>query len=697
MSFFKKPAAAGDAYARHRERMGKRSKKASTSGRDIGPLPPIRDPERRAEAFKSLAFMCLTYFRAQFTLAFSEDHLKYCRKIDATLNLGGTIAQGMPRGGGKTTIAEVGAIKGAVFGIRRFEFLIAADGDKAGDILTSIKVELETNDLLLDDFPEVCFPIRCLEGIAQRATGQLYQGERTDLKWHADHIVLPTIAGSPASGVIVKTKGITGGIRGAKHKLRDGTSLRPDFVLIDDPQTRESAMSDQQCKDRLAIITNDVLGLAGPDKAIAAVAAVTVIRPGDVADELLDQELHPEWQGDRAKLVYRWPEDTEHWEAYAEMRREDQRVYQGDDRARAFERCNAYYAEHRAAMDAGAVVAWPERFNSDELSAIQHAMNLRIDRGDDYVAAEMQNEPRVEESAESPLLTIEEVLVRANNRGRGEVPVGCEVITAFCDLQGECLIWLVAAFRPDFTPYILDVGTTPEQRVKHWTKATLTKKLADIVPVGGKEARWYGGLEAFGTQVLGRAWVRDDGMEMRIKRCLVDMSDGDTTNTVFKWAKETPFAAIVTPSQGVGVTADSVPISQYKRKERERIGEEWILGPNQRGLLFVRFDANYWKTQAENRIRTPKGDTGALTVFGKESDHRLLAAHFTSELRTRTTGRNRAVDVWKQKPSRPDNDLWDGAVGALVAASMEGVTLGVGKPAPPAKRKRRGNVDYGIA
>lgn len=26
-------------------------------------------------------------------------------------------------------------------------------------------------------------------------------------------------------------------------------------------------------------------------------------------------------------------------------------------------------------MDEGAVIAWPERFNHDELSAVQHAMN----------------------------------------------------------------------------------------------------------------------------------------------------------------------------------------------------------------------------------------------------------------------------------------------------------------------------------
>ncbi|MCA9184759.1 MAG: hypothetical protein R3E01_08995 [Pirellulaceae bacterium] len=37
-----------------------------------------------------------------------------------------------------------------------------------------------------------------------------------------------------------------------------------------------------------------------------------------------------------------------------------------------------FYAADQEAMDAGAEIAWPERFNHDELSAIQHAMNLRL-------------------------------------------------------------------------------------------------------------------------------------------------------------------------------------------------------------------------------------------------------------------------------------------------------------------------------
>ena len=45
------------------------------------------------------------------------------------------------------------------------------------DMLESIKMELDGNELLLEDYPEVVYPIQALDGIANRCNGQLYKGE----------------------------------------------------------------------------------------------------------------------------------------------------------------------------------------------------------------------------------------------------------------------------------------------------------------------------------------------------------------------------------------------------------------------------------------------------------------------------------------------------------------------------------------
>ncbi len=84
----------------------------------------------------------------------------------------------------------------ALIGATPFVCLIAASAERAQDLLENIKIWLETNPLLQEDFPEVTYPIQCLERITNRQKGQKYKGEPTRIDWASDKIVLPTIAGS---------------------------------------------------------------------------------------------------------------------------------------------------------------------------------------------------------------------------------------------------------------------------------------------------------------------------------------------------------------------------------------------------------------------------------------------------------------------------------------------------------------------
>ncbi len=59
------------------------------------------------------------------------------------------------------------------------------------------------------------------------------------------------------------------------------------------------------------------------------------------------------------------------WERYAEIRAEGMRGGDGGGAATEFYRQNQ-------ARWMKSIVAWQERFNYDELSAIQHAMNLKL-------------------------------------------------------------------------------------------------------------------------------------------------------------------------------------------------------------------------------------------------------------------------------------------------------------------------------
>lgn len=662
-------------YTAHREAARERNRLLSESGRDIGDLPPVVDPARRALTTGSFRAFCEHYFPQVFHLPWSPDHLKIIAKIEQAVLHGGLFAMAMPRGSGKTTIAECACLWALLIGAHQFICLIGSDEAHALDMLDSLKTELETNDLLLEDFPEAVHPIRCLDGIAHRANGQLFRGERTHIGWTAREIVLPTIPGSPASGAIVRVAGITGRVRGMKFKRPDGRSVRPSLVVIDDPQTDESARSPSQCQHREAILAGAILGLAGPGRKISGILPCTVIQPEDMADRILDRELHPQWQGERTRMVDAFPTNEKLWEEYARVRADGLRAERGLADATEF------YLEHRAALDAGARVAWPERFNPDEASAIQHAMNLRL-QDEHAFFAEYQNEPLPVEESDSDELTADQIARKLNGHGRAEIPAGCSRITAFIDVQQKALFYVVIAWEEDFTGYIVEYGTFPDQRRPYFTLRDLRVTLASATKGAGIEGAIHAGLATLTTDLLGRDWRRDDGGLLRIERCLVDANWGTSTEIVYQFCRQSPHATVLLPSHGRFVGASSIPFGDYKRKRGDRVGHNWRIPgvSGRRTVRHVLYDTNYWKSFIQARLAVPMGDPGCLSLHGHQAErHRLIAEHLTAEYRVRTEGRGRVVDEWKNRPEQPDNHWLDGVVGCAVAASIQGAVLPTGQ------------------
>ena len=232
----------GGAYEQHRKRTAAAQSEKSRAGRDIAPLPAVVNPERKEKCRSSLEAFCRIYLPKTFNLPWSPDHRKAIERIEGAVLGGGLFAYAMPRGTGKTSLAVAGYLWALLYGLQEFVFTIGSDEGKASSLLESGKSELECNDLLYDDFPEACYPIRKLDGIAQRANGKLFEGKRTHVGWTATEIVLPSIPGSKCSSGIVRVSGITGGgIRGTVYVRPDGKKVRPGLVIIDDPQTNASA------------------------------------------------------------------------------------------------------------------------------------------------------------------------------------------------------------------------------------------------------------------------------------------------------------------------------------------------------------------------------------------------------------------------------------------------------------------------
>jgi len=507
-------------YDVKRDRERDRQAANSRSGRDIGPCPAVVNPERRAKAMKSFRAFCESYFPERFVLKWSKDHLKVIDRIERSVLKGGRFAMAMPRGSGKTSLCEVAAIWALVTGARKFVMLVGASADAATENLESIKMELEANELLAEDFPEVCFPLQQLEGRANLCAGQHINGERTHIKYGKKELVLPTVEGSLASGGILRVRGITGRIRGAKFTRSDGTNVRPDLVIVDDPQTDASAKSDNQCTTRARIVAGAILGLAGPGKKIAAIMPCTVVRRGDMADQVLDRKLHFEWQGERTKLCYKFPDNEKLWEEYWEIRR--QSMINGGDGSEATD----FYRKHRKEMDAGAEAAWPERFEPGEISAVQNIMNLRLSNEVAFFA-EYQNEPLVDSSAEEELMTVAAIAAKVSGVAWAVVPNAATRLTCYIDVQHRLLYWLVAAWREDFTGSVIDYGAWPDQFRRHFVYRNVTKNLRTQYKAASDRAAIRAGLAGLCQHLLGKAWKSEGKTELRIEKAAIDAADGN--------------------------------------------------------------------------------------------------------------------------------------------------------------------------
>ena len=648
-----------------------RQAEQSLAGRDIGPLPEVVNPDRKAACERNFQLFCESYFPETYSLAWSPDHLKAIEKIETAVLRGGLFALALPRGSGKTTITESAALWSMLYGHREFVVLIGATESAALELLDSLKTELEVNERLAEDFPEVCYPVAQLEGIANRCAGQLYKGERTRITWTSNEIVLPTVEGSRASGIIVRVAGITGRIRGMKFKRSDGRSVRPSLVIIDDPQTSESAGSLEQTRKRVRVLAGDILGLAGPGQKISGIMPCTIIRPGDMADIILNRNTHPDWNGEKTRMVYRFPTNMKLWEEYAEIRAEALRT-EGN-----FQKATEFYLANREAMDAGAEVSWEARFNHDEVSALQHAMNLKF-QDEAAFQSEYQNDPLPDDTADDSLLSVDGICAKSNGLARRRVPLKCDRLTMFVDVQKALLFYVVIAWAEDFTGAVIDYGSWPDQHRHEYSLADANPSIQTLFPKAGFEGALYAALSALTDECLGREWEREDGAVLKIERALVDANWGQSTDVVYQFCRQSSHAGVILPSHGRYVGASSKPMTEYRKQQGDRLGFNWMI-PNvagKRAIRHVIYDTNYWKSFIHARLAVPVGDKGSLTLYGRiPGAHQLFAEHLTAEYRVKTQGRGRTVDEWKLKPQSHDNHFLDCVAGCAVCGSMLGASL----------------------
>lgn len=250
------------------------------------------------------------------------------------------LAIAAPRGEAKSTlVSQLFTLYCLVAQKKRYALIVMDSIDQAYPMLEAIKVELEFNQRLRVDFPEIA------------GQGRV---------WQAATIVTKANQKVQVAGSGKKLRG-----------LRHG-AYRPDLVVLDDIENDEQVRSPEQ-RDKLHDwLKKTVLPLGAAGDKLDVVYIGTILHYDSVLNRTLSSKA---WKTAKFKALIRQPDDMSLWDKW-----EDFYLNEGEAVA------DAFYYQNKSAMDKGAVVSWAAR-------PILTLMKIRARDGHATFDSEYQNDP----------------------------------------------------------------------------------------------------------------------------------------------------------------------------------------------------------------------------------------------------------------------------------------------------------------
>lgn len=250
------------------------------------------------------------------------------------------LAIAAPRGEAKSTlVSQLFTLYCLVTQKKRYALIVMDSIDQAYPMLEAIKVELEFNQRLRIDFPEMA------------GQGRVWQAATIITK--ANQKV--QVAGSGKK------------LRGLRHG-----AYRPDLVVLDDIENDEQVRSPEQ-RDKLHDwLKKTVLPLGAAGDKLDVVYIGTILHYDSVLNRTLSSKT---WKTAKFKALIRQPDGMSLWDKW-----EDFYLNEGEVVA------DAFYTQNQAAMDKGAVVSWAAR-------PILTLMKIRARDGHATFDSEYQNDP----------------------------------------------------------------------------------------------------------------------------------------------------------------------------------------------------------------------------------------------------------------------------------------------------------------
>lgn len=617
---------------------------------EIGPLPPVRDPGRKERCAASLVEFGTVYgmatpdWRGMLERPPSERLADYASDLQTAIEHAGFVHRRLARGSGKSTWAKLAVAWGVATGRIHYPVIVAATAGLAQAILADVWRFFEESPLFGEDFPEVSHPIVSLGGKFQRMATQTLDGIRTMIHKTASNAVLPTVAGSPCSGSVIAAKGSGEAVRGLVRG-----SMRPDFVFLDDIQTREDAMSATVSRKICEWVKGDILGLGGA-RQISAVMTSTPICDGDVSEHFADRNLEPAWDVESEPMVVSWPTRMDLWDRYMEMLRAD--MISGD---MALSSSRGFYEGRREEMDAGAEVFDPGNFDPRlELSGIQHAFNLLARMGEGAFQAECMLAPP--KPVTLVALRTEAVAGKVNHCERFHLPRGTVSAVAFVDVMATGLHYVCAAFGRGQVGAVIDYGRFPERG----------RLVPENTPQRETEAILARGLTALAERLASLPLVDAHGHPARLQAVWFD----------HRWNRNTVVAVANLLRRRTGVEFwtcagfDSTGYNGGRGRNVIARGDNVDFREID-GQKFAAQNSDYWKEQAQSAFLGEPLAPGSMSIFGDSAaEHAAFADQITAERLSDKAKGARGHDIyrWTLRPGSQNHWL-DCLAGCMASAS----------------------------
>ena len=175
---------------------------------EMSELPSVKKPRRRKRAAKDFAFFRTTYLKNTFYRADQAVHKHISDEGEKAVLVGGKQIILAPRKTGKTAFLRALMLWAVCCHPEKHKYIlyVAATSEAIERTHKWILSQFFENDVLAEDFPELCYPFRAYESQAAKncQRGITYHGQEVEAKWSGGVIVLPKIEGSPYGGITIR-------------------------------------------------------------------------------------------------------------------------------------------------------------------------------------------------------------------------------------------------------------------------------------------------------------------------------------------------------------------------------------------------------------------------------------------------------------------------------------------------------------